>query len=118
MGPPRRLRMSRSIRKLVGVGAAALALGGFFALIVAPLVAGAWAGEKASGGGMSTALAAALSTGTATRVRVPATVQVATPSAACTSARSALDSAKAKDNTEDAAELAAGRPDDVSEDKA
>jgi len=41
MGPPRRLRMNRSIRNLVGVGAAALALGGFFALVVAPQVAGA-----------------------------------------------------------------------------
>ena len=113
--------MSRSIRKLVGVGAAALALGGFFALIVAPLVAGAWVSNRTlSGSSVSTALlhAEALSTGTATKVRVPAVVRTATPTAACTAARQALDAAKAKDKAEDAAELAAGKPDDVIEDKA
>jgi hypothetical protein len=111
--------MNRSIRNLVGVGAAALALGGFFALVVAPLVAGAGAGNTIRPGtSLSSALlnTAGLSFGTATKVNVPLVIHSATPSASCTTSRSSLEAARAKDKAEDAAELAAGKPADTAED--
>jgi len=111
--------MNRSIRKLVGVGAAALALGGFFALVVAPLVAGAGADSTTgAGASVSTALhnTAGLSFMTATKVRVPLAIHTVTPTASCATARQALDAAKAKDKAEDAAELTAGKPADATED--
>jgi hypothetical protein len=111
--------MNRSIRKLVGVGAAALALGGFFALVVAPLVAGAGAGNTIrAGASVSTALlnTAGLSFVTATKVHFPLVIHSAAPTASCTTARQALDAAKAKDKAEDAAELTAGKPADATED--
>jgi hypothetical protein len=110
--------MNRSIRKLVGVGAAALALGGFFALVVAPLVAAGVSNTTLPGTSVSTALlnTAGLSFGTSTKVRVPLVIHAATPSASCTTARQALDAAKATDKAEDAAELAAGKPADATED--
>jgi hypothetical protein len=114
--------MNRSIRKRVGVGAAALALGGFFALVVAPLVAGAGIGNTIRPGtSVSSTLlnTAGLSFMTATKVRVPRVIHTATPpTASCTTARQALDAARVRDKAEDAAELKAGKPSDASEDAA
>jgi len=115
--------MSKSIRKLVGGGAAALALGGFFAFIVAPLVTGAGISNKTLPGTSVSAIllhAAALSNVSTTKASVPKVPHTATtPTASCTTARQALDAAKAKDKAEDAAELAAGKTSaDVEEDKA
>ncbi len=113
--------MNRSIRNLVGVGAAALALGGFFALVVAPQVAGAGIRNTTrAGASVSTALlnTAGLSFVTATKVRVPLVIHAATPTASCTTARHALDAAKAKDKVEDAAEVTAGKSADATEDAA
>jgi hypothetical protein len=110
--------MNRSIRKLVGVGAAALALGGFFALVVAPLVASGVSSTAVPGTSVSAALlnTAGLSFVAATKVKVPVVIHTATPTASCTTSRSALAAAQARDKAEDAAELAAGKPADTTED--
>lgn len=116
--------MNRSIRKLVGVGAAALALGGFFALIVAPQLAGASSGSHRTlaGGGVGNVIlksrieqTAAIEHGVVAAVH-PATV---TPATACTTAKTNLASALTRDKAEDATERASGTSaSDTAEDKA
>jgi hypothetical protein len=104
--------MNRSIRKLVGGGAAALALGGFFALIVSPLVAGAGVSNKvAPGTSISTAAlkASVLANVPVAKATAPkASIRLATPSAACTAAKQDLAAARTRDQAEDAAEKTAG----------
>jgi len=105
--------MRRSIRKLIGGGAAAIALGGFLALIVAPQLAAAdgtsrqmevRAGVDSNLGSVG-ALRSVISTGHFLSRIVKVAV---TPSATCTAAKQALADWKAKDAVEDAAEKAAG----------
>jgi len=118
--------MRRSIRKLIGGGAAAIALGGFLALIVAPQLAAAAGTSRQmdvragvdSNLGSVRALRSVISTGHF----LPRVVKVAvTPSASCTAAKQALADWKTQDAAEDAAEKAAGTegsPADIAEDKA
>jgi len=118
--------MRRSIRKLIGGGAAAIALGGFLALIVAPQLAAAAGTSRQmevragvdSNLGSVRALRSVISTGHF----LPRVVKVAvTPSASCTAAKQALADWKTQDAAEDAAEKAAGTGGtaaDVAEDKA
>src|ERR1700674_668855 len=108
MGTLRRLRMSRSIRKLVGGGAAALALGGFFALIVAPQLAGAASGThstQTSAGvkSVATAVGAQLKVAFDKEVASAPHLAVTVPTG-CTTARTNLAAAVAKDKTEEATE--------------
>jgi type IV secretory pathway VirB10-like protein len=122
--------MSRSIRKLVGGGAAALAIGGFFALIVAPALAGAISDSHPSTAKTSTGLASILAeTGSvlktaADKKLVKAVRPALTPSGTCATAQSNLASAKAQDKAEDTTERANASADanfkasDVAEDKA
>ena len=102
--------MSRSIRKLVGGGAVALALGGFFALIVAPQLAGAsGAGHRIElKAGVTGVMpeAAALLTFVPVNKTVPAVHSSVSASSACTTAKANLASAVAQDKTEDATERA------------
>lgn len=118
--------MTRSIRRLVGGGIAALALG-CFALVVAPQVAATANGSHQSQATLSAGIAArdgAVLPLNATIKSVAAKPTAAAPTAACTSARQALDTARAKDKAEDAAERAAATSDpnfrstDPAEDKA
>ena len=91
--------MNRSIRKLVGVGAAALALGGFFAVIVAPQVTGASSGSHrtAAGGGVANVITKLRTEQTAAidRNAVIAVHPAVTPSSSCTTAKANLASAMA-----------------------
>src|SRR5258706_2436588 len=108
MGALRRLRMDRSIRKLVGGGAAALALGGFFALIVAPLLAGAASGShqapaNAGVANVVTHLRTQQTSSIETKA-IPASHPTITPSASCTTAKTNLAAAIARDKAEDATE--------------
>jgi hypothetical protein len=116
--------MNRSIRKLVGVGAAALVLGGFFALIVAPLLAGASSGSHrtVAAAGVANVILKSRSEQTAAidhkvaTANHPATV---TPTTACTTAKTNLAAAISKDKAEDATERASGTSaSDLAEDKA
>ena len=115
--------MTRSIRRLVGGGIAALALG-CFALVVAPQVAAtANSSNKTQatvGAGVDVRAGAVLRL---SKVAVKPKSAV-TPTAACTSARQALNAALARDKAEDAAERTAAASDpnfkttDAAEDKA
>jgi hypothetical protein len=119
--------MTRSIRRLVGGGIAALALG-CFALVVAPQVAATANGSHQTQATLSAGIAvregAVLPLKTAIKSVAAQPKAAVTPSAACTSARQALDAARAKDKAEDAAESAAATSDpnfkttDAAEDKA
>ena len=119
--------MSRSIRKLVGGGAAALALGGFCALIVAPQLAGASSGSHrtiANAGVASVITKLRTEQTEAIEKRVVSTVHSAvTPTAACATAKTKLAAAMAKDKAEDATERTNATSDpnfktsDVAEDK-
>ena len=118
--------MRRSIRKLIGGGAAAIALGGFLALIVAPQLAAA-AGtsrqmEVRAGVDTNLGSVRALRSVISTGHFIPRIVKVAvTPSASCTAAKQALAAWKAQDAAEDAAEKAAGTEGtaaDIAEDQA
>src|SRR4029077_19492656 len=101
----RRLRMTRSIRRLVGGGIAALALGCFFALAVAPQVAATASSHK-----VSSTLAAGIDEHEGSVLSLNDSIKSVslkpkvTPTAACTSARQALDAARARDKAEDTAE--------------
>ena len=119
--------MTRSIRRLVGGGVAALALG-CFALVVAPQVA-ATAGsshqtQATVAAGVDVRAGAVLRLSTAIKKVAVKPKSAVTPSAACTSARQALDAARARDKAEDEAERAAAASDpnfattDAAEDKA
>jgi hypothetical protein len=115
--------MNRSIRKLVGGGAAALALGGFFALIVAPMLAGAFGGshETLADAGVAGVVTKLRTVGTsAIDKKVVATVHPAVaPAASCTTAKANLAAAVASDKAEDAAEKAhPSSATEVAEDKA
>jgi len=106
--------MRKSIRKLVGGGAAALALGGFFALIVSPLVAGAGVSNKVLPGTAVSSVAlnsAALIKVPAKSTTKEALTPTATPTASCISAKQDLAAARAKDKEEDTAELAKAKSD-------
>lgn len=119
--------MTRSIRRLVGGGVAALALG-CFALVVAPQVAAtANSSHQASArlaAGIDVHNGGVLPLSTAINKVAAKPRSAVTPSAACTSARQALDAARARDKAEDAAERAAAASDpnfkttDAAEDKA
>ena len=119
--------MTRSIRRLVGGGIAALALG-CIALVVAPqVVATANSSHKAPAtlaAGIDVHHGAVLPLSTASKKVAVKPKLAVTPSAACTSARQALAAAVAKDKAEDAAERAAAASDpnfkttDAAEDKA
>jgi hypothetical protein len=102
--------MNRSIRKLVGGGAAALAIGGFFALIVAPQLAGASSGSHrtAAGGGVANVITKLRTEQTAAidRKVVIAVHPAVTPSASCSTAKANLASAMAADKAEDTTERA------------
>jgi hypothetical protein len=116
--------MNRSIRKLVGVGAAALALGGFLALIVAPQLAGASGGSHRTleGGGVANVILKSRTEQTAAIERsgvVVANRASVTTTTACATARTNLAAAMTKDKAEDATERASGASAaDVAEDKA
>lgn len=115
--------MNRSIRKLVGGAAAALAIGGFFALVVAPLLAGASSGSHRTPDGAGVAdIITNLRTeqGADIDMKVVKVVHVATtPSTSCTTAKANLASAMAADKAEDATERANATSDTNStEDKA
>ena len=112
----------RSIRKFVGGGAAALALGGFLAFIVAPQLAAAGSSHRIQAGVAASfeAPKAVVSTRVTAKV-APNAKSAVTPTAQCISARTALDAARAKDKAEDDAERAAnngGTTADAAEDKA
>lgn len=120
--------MRRSIRKLVAGGAAALALGGFLAVIIAPQLASAH-GISRTAQPMATVTtvvprATALSAMSSSTHLFPKVIGTATPTAACTAALQALKTWKANDAAEDAAERARAasdpnfRTNDVAEDKA
>jgi hypothetical protein len=119
--------MTRSIRRLVGGGIAALALG-CFALVVAPQVAatanGSHQTQATLAAGIDAREGAVLPLSTAITKVAAKPRSAVTPSAACTSARQALDAARAKDKDEDTAERAAATSDpnftttDAAEDKA
>ena len=123
MGTLRRLRTSRSIRKLVGGGAAALALAGFLALLVAPRLAGASSGSHLTlaSSGFSSVITN-LRTEQAADIEkksVSTAHRAATPSGACTSAKANLSAAIAQDRAEDARERVSATPaSDVAEDRA
>jgi hypothetical protein len=121
--------MTRSIRRLVGAVIAALALGCFFAVVVAPQVAATANSHKIQ------SIQLTLSAGiqghegsvlakTSTKAVVLKPKAAATATAACTSARQAFDAARAKDKAEDTPERASATSDpnfkttDVAEDKA
>ena len=110
MGTLRRLRMSKSIRKLVGGGAAALAIGGFFALIVAPQLAGASSGSQRTlaGAGVANVIINLRTEQTAAiDKKVVTSVHLATtPSTSCATAKANLGSAMAADKAEDTTERA------------
>jgi hypothetical protein len=115
--------MNRSIRKLVGVGAAALALGGFFAVIVAPQVTGASSGSHrtAAGGGVANVITKLRTEQTAAidgNTVIAAHPAVMT-SSSCATAKANLASAMAADKAEDTTERAGATTDSNStEDKA
>jgi hypothetical protein len=106
--------MTRSIRRLVGGGIAALALGCFIALAVAPQVAATASSHK-----IQSKLAAGIDEHEGSLLSVKSSIKsvalkpkaAVTPSAACTSARQALDAARAKDKGEDTAERASATTD-------
>jgi hypothetical protein len=116
--------MNRSIRKLVGVGAAALALGGFFALVVAPQLAGASSGSHRTlaGSGVANVILNSRTEQTAAiehRVVAAAHPATVTPTTGCTTAKTNLAAALATDKAEDATERASGASaSDLAEDKA
>jgi len=116
--------MKRSIRKLVGVGAAALALGGFFALIVAPQLAGASSGSHRTlaGSGIANVILKSRTEHTADierRVVTAVHQATVTPTAVCATAKANLAAALIEDKAEDATERASGASTaDVAEDKA
>jgi hypothetical protein len=97
--------MTRSIRRLVGGGIAALALGCFFAFAIAPQVAATSSSrniQSSLGAGIDLHEGELVSLMTSTKaVKPKVTVSV---TAACTSARQALDAARIKDMAEDKAE--------------
>jgi hypothetical protein len=119
--------MTRSIRRLVGGGIAALALGCFFALAVAPQVAATASSHK-----IQSTLAAGIDEHEGSLISLESSIKsislkpkvAVTPTAACTSARQALDAARAKDKAEDTAERTSAGSDpnfkttDPAEDKA
>ena len=119
--------MTRSIRRLVGGGIAALALG-CFALVVAPQVAATANSSHQAQATLATGIdvhnGAVLPLSTAIKKVAVKPKLAVTPTAACTSARQALNAALAKDKAEDAAERAAAASDpnfkttDAAEDKA
>jgi hypothetical protein len=119
--------MTRSIRRLVGGGIAALALG-CLALVVAPQVAATANSSHQTratlAAGIDVREGAVLPLPTAIKKVAAKPKSAMTQTAACTSARQALDAARAKDKAEDAAERAAATSDpnfettDVAEDKA
>ncbi|HVC77312.1 MAG TPA: hypothetical protein VND96_12450 [Candidatus Micrarchaeaceae archaeon] len=102
--------MSKSIRNLVGGGAAALAIGTFFALILAPQLAGASSGSHRTpaGAGMANVIINKRTEQTAAidKKVVAAVHLAATPSTSCATAKANLASAMAADKTEDATERA------------
>jgi hypothetical protein len=120
--------MSKSIRKLVGGGAAALAIGGFFALIVAPQLAGASSGSHRTPAGIGVAnVILNLRTVQTAAIdnRVVAAAHLATtPSTSCTTAKANLASAMAADKAEDTSERTSATADpnfkttEITEDKA
>src|SRR2546428_2184989 len=96
----------RSIRKFVGGGAAALALGGFLAFIVAPQLAAAGSSHRTQAGVAASFEAPKAVVATHVPAKVgPKAKSAGTPQ--CTSCRTALDAARAKDNAEDDAPRAA-----------
>src|SRR5438093_13363410 len=98
----------RSIRKFVGGGAAALALGGFLAFIVAPQLAAAGSSHRIQAGFAASFEAPKAVVATHVTAKIaPNAKSAVTPTAQCTSARTALDAARAKDKAEDDAERAA-----------
>jgi len=119
--------MTRSIRRLVGGGIAALALGCLIAVAVAQQVAatpnsrGIQSTLTAGFFGHAGAVLSHLTSTNAVKAKPRAAV---TPTAACTSARQALDAARAKDKAEDTTERATATSDpnfvttDAAEDKA
>jgi hypothetical protein len=121
--------MTRSIRKLVGGGAAALAIGGFFALIVAPALAGAMSGSHPATTKTSAGVARIfIEKGSVLKVAVDkkvvkVVVPALTPSGTCATAQSNLAAAKAQDKAEDTTERAKASSDanfkasEVAEDK-
>ena len=120
--------MTRSIRRLVGGGVAALALG-CFALVVAPQVAATASSSHQQtpatlSAGIDVHNGGVLPLSIAIKKVAVKPKSAVTPSAACTSARQALAAAVAKDKAEDAAERAAAASDpnfkttDAAEDKA
>ena len=119
--------MTRSIRRLVGGGVAALALG-CFALVVAPQVVAtansSHTTQATLAAGIDAHSGAVLPLSTVVTKVAVKPKSVVTPTAACTSARQALAAAVAKDKAEDAAERAAGASDpnfkttDAAEDRA
>jgi hypothetical protein len=121
--------MTRSIRKLVGGGAVALAIGGFFALIVAPALAGAISGSHSAMTKTSAGVGRVLTeTGAVLKVAVDkkvvkAAVPAVTPSGTCATAQSNFAASKAQDKTEDTTERANASSDanfkasEVTEDK-
>jgi len=111
----------RSIRKFVGGGAAALALGGFLAFIVAPQLAAAGSSHRIQAGFAASFEAPKAVVSTHVIAKIAPAKSAVTPTAQCTSARTALDAARAKDKAEDDAERAAnngGTTADAAEDKA
>jgi hypothetical protein len=119
--------MTKSIRKLVGGGATALAIGGFFALMVAPQLAGASSGSHRTlaGGGVANVVINMRTEQTAAidKKVVTGAHLATTPSTSCTTAKADLASAMAADKTEDSAERAKATSDpnfkttEVAEDK-
>ncbi|HXC76229.1 MAG TPA: hypothetical protein VNU19_04195 [Candidatus Acidoferrum sp.] len=102
--------MNRSIRKLVGGGAAALAIGGFFALIVAPQLAGASSESHRTqvGAGVANVITHMRTEQTAAiDKKVVAIVHVvAKPLTSCTTAKANLALALTADKAEDTTERA------------
>ncbi len=120
--------MHRSIRKLVGGGAVALALGGFFALIVAPQLAGAFSGSHRTlaDAGVASVITQLRTTQTDAidKKVVSARHLAVTPTAACRTAKTNLAAAMARDKAEDTTERTNATSDpnfktpDAAEDKA
>ncbi len=118
--------MTRPIRRLVGAVIAALALGCFVAVVVAPQVAATASSHKIQStlaAGIQAHEGAVLSKTTTKSVVLKPKAPV-TPTAACAAARTAINAALAKDKAEDTAERASATSDpnfktaDAAEDKA
>ncbi len=104
--------MTRSIRRLVGVGIAALALGCFVALAVAPQVVATASSHQTrstlSAGTLAAGIewhpGAVLSLKASAKVVALKRTAAVTPTPPCTAARQALDAARTKDKAEDTSE--------------